>query len=260
MSKIEEALKKSRLSNSRAVANYHKNNEFSSNTNLSLMTGEKIVDGETLSKYKIIHPTMDDQKILNEFRSIRTALIKQIKGKNACILVFSTIPGGGASYTAVNIAASIALDAEKTALLVNCDFNNKPEYEKLITNNDIGLCDYLSGDASVEQIIKPVGIHRLRIIPASSTGRSFSEYFSSSKFTHLIGEIASRYHDRYIVLDAPSSQDEANVKLLEEFADYVILVVPSGKNNLHQINKAKKLISHEKIVGVVINDIPRIFQ
>jgi protein-tyrosine kinase len=260
MSKIEEALKKSRMSRGREITNYHMKKTLASSTNLSLMTNVTPIDDEVLSRYKIIYPHMNDQKILNEFRSIRTALVKQLKGNNACILVFSTMPGGGASYTAMNIAASIALDAEKTALLVNCDFNNKPDYENLLDNNDTGLCDYLSGEATVEQIIKPVGIDRLRIIPSSSTGRAFSEYFSSSKFNYLIEEIATRYQDRYIILDAPSSRDEANVKLLEEFADYVILVVPSGINNVNQINKAKSLIGHEKKVGVVINDIPRIFQ
>jgi len=260
MSKIEEALKKSRLSNKRDMTNYQGNKHIPSLGSLALMSSGTSKSNEELSKLKIIYPAMDEQNILNEFRSIRAALTRQLKGKNASIMIFSTEPGGGASYFSANIAASIALDPEKTALLISCDFKYKPQYEQLIAEEKYGLIDYLSGEVDIEQIIHPAGFERLRIIPSSNTGSMFSEYFSTSKFVHLIEEITTRYRDRFIIIDAPSAKEEANVKLLEEFADFVILVVPSGKNSANQINKAKNLISKDKFLGVVINNIPRIIK
>lgn len=258
MSKIEEALKKSNIDRGQDIVKYQDAGSLIGNADLALMPRGIPVDNITLSKYKIIHPNMEDIKILNEFRSIRTELLKQFNQKNACFMVFSTMNGGGASYTAINIAASIALDLEKTALVLSCDFNNKPDYENLVDDKAPRLFDYLSGTASVEQIIHSVGIDRLRVVPSSTSECSFAEYFSTSKFKHLIEEITTRYHDRFIIIDAPSANDEANIKLLEEYADYVILVAPSGKSKMQEINKAKRLISHDKTMGVIINDIPQI--
>jgi len=257
MSKIEEALVKARSGNKREIVPSHGNEKKLTRNNISLMYSDKLVDESELAARKIIYPDMTDQSVLNQFRSLRTKLAQRSKGENAIILVYSTIPGGGASYTAINLAASFALDKEKTSLLINCDFTTKPEYESLIHNNKYGLVDYLSREIDIENIIYPVGINGLRIIPSNTESGLFGEYFTTQKFEELIIELASRYKDRYIILDAPSMHDEANVKLLSDFARHALLVAPSGKNNENEIIKAKNIVSPDKFMGVVINNIPK---
>ena len=259
MSKIEEALKKARSETPTELAKAGSNIQRYVNYDIALMEDDKQVGADILSKLKIIHYQMQDRKIFSEFRSLRTNLVEKANGSNVCIMIYSSIPGAGSSYVAANLAAAIALDEKKTSLLINCDFTCKPDYEDLIKNSHGGLIDYLSSDISAEQIIYSVGIKRLRIIPAGSTEQAFSEYFTSRKFHDLLEEIKSRYHDRYIILDAPSALNPADIRLISEFADYGMLITPYGKDNLDNLNKASRLISKEKMIGVVINNKPSIF-
>ncbi|NHJ85842.1 MAG: hypothetical protein FK734_10300 [Asgard group archaeon] len=259
MSKIEEALKKARSNNSTELVNTRSNIQTYESSNILFMEDGERVGADVLSDLKIIHYEMKNQKILSEFRALRTKLIQKSEGSNLCILIYSSIPGSGSSYVAANLAAAIALDEEMTSLLVNCDFKCKPDYEKLINDFHGGLVDYLSNNISAEQVIYPVGIKRLRIIPAGSAKENFSEYFTSRKFYSLLDEIKSRYNDRYIILDAPSAMNPADIRLLSEFADYGLLIVPYGKDSMDNINKATKLIDQEKMIGVVINNKPELF-
>ena len=259
MSKIEEALKKARSENSTELTKIGSNIQKYVSYDISLMEHDKQVGADVLSKLKIIHYQMQDRKILSEFRALRTKLVEISNGSNLCIMIYSSMPGAGSSYVAANLAAAIALDEKKTSLLVNCDFTCKPDYEHLIRNNHGGLVDYLSTDIAAEKIIYPVGIKRLRIIPAGSTEQSFSEYFTLRRFHHLLEEIKSRYHDRYIILDAPSAMNPADIRLLSEFVDYGLLITPFGKDSLENVDKASRLISKEKMIGVIINNKPEIF-
>lgn len=259
MSKIEEALNKARSNHSTELVKTSSNIQTYGSSDISVMEDNEEVGADVLSDLKIIHYEMKDQKILSEFRALRTKLIQKSEGSNLCILIYSSVPGAGSSYVAANLAAAIALDAEKTSLLVNCDFKYKPDYEKLINDYHGGLVDYLSSNISAEQIIYPVGIKRLRIIPAGSTNEKFSEYFTLRKFSSLLEDIKGRYNDRFIILDAPSAMNPADIRLLSEFADFGILIVPYGKDSLDNINKASKLIGQQKMIGVVINNKPEIF-
>jgi Mrp family chromosome partitioning ATPase len=258
MSKIEEALNKARSDNSTGLVKTSTSIQVV-NSDISLMEHDEKVGDDVLSKLKIIHYQMKDRKIFSEFRALRTKLIEKSDSSNLCIMIYSSSPGAGSSYVAANLAAAIALDEEKTSLLVNCDFTCKPDYEKLINNCHGGLVDYLSSDISAEEIIYSVGIKRLRIIPAGSTKETFSEYFTLRRFQELLAEIKSRYQDRYIILDAPSAMNPADIRLLSEFIDYGLLVAPYGKDSFDNINKATRLISQEKMIGVVINNKPGIF-
>ena len=259
MSKIEDALKKSRSDNSTELVKTSSNVQSYINSDISLMEYDEQVAIEVLSNLKIIHYGMKDQKIFSEFRSLRTKLIQKSENTNLCIMIYSSLPGGGSSYVAANLAAAIALDEKKTSLLVNCDFTCKPDYENLLGQYHGGLIDFLSSDLPVEDIIYRSGIKRLRIIPAGSTNDTFSEYFTLRKFHELLQQIKGRYSDRYIILDAPSAMNPADIRLLSEFVDFGVLIVPYGKDSLDNIDKASKLISKEKMIGVVINNIPEIF-
>jgi len=258
MSKIEEALKKARFKQHQELVRKDTDLDTYHYSDISLMEYDDAIDSEVLSNHRILHHDMLNHNIFNEFRALRTTLLQNSKVTNPCIMVYSSSPGAGASYVAANLATAIALDEKRTSLIINCDIKNIPDYENLINSPNYGLVDYLSTNIDAEQIIYPVGIKRVRIIPAGISKEKFSEYFALRRFHELLDEIKSRYRDRYIILDAPSASEAADIKLLSELVDYGLLVVPFGRDTLSYINKASKLISKEKFLGVIINNKPNI--
>jgi len=209
---------------------------------------------EELDEKRIIYPKMRDARLLNVFRDLRTRLIEKSRGKNFTLLVTSVCEGGGGSFVCTNLAAAIALDQGKTALMVDCNMYS-PSGDTILDESEVGFLDYLENPSlSIEEIIYATGIPRLRLIPIGRSKDMGPEYSSSYRMRQFIDELRSRYRDRYILLDVPSVGLTADARILAELADFVLVVVPYGKVTKEQINLALENIPREKLAGVVFNN------
>ena len=212
-----------------------------------------------LAESGIIYPGMDDGRVANAFRELRTKILQTTHGKNSAILVTSTSNSAGCSFVARNLAVAFSFDESKTALLMDCNLANPSHNELIPPDITLGLTDYLRADnLSVEQIIHPVGIQRLRLIPAGGQLDITAEYFTSLKMKMLLRSIKERFADRYIIIDAPPVMQSADARILAEVCDYAILVVPYGRATEAQVLKASKSIGAHKLIGVVFNDEPQL--
>ena len=120
------------------------------------------------------------------------------------ILVSSTRPGEGKTFTSVNLALSIALEQDKTVLLVDTDVLRPNVARTLDIQVPLGLTDYLSGDdVKVNDILYSTNVERLKIIAAGRPHHLSTELLASDKMVALANEFASRYPDRIVIFDAP---------------------------------------------------------
>lgn len=212
-----------------------------------------------LENQGIIHRELAGNETVQAFREIRTKIVQRTKGRNAIVMVTSVTRGGGNSFVATNLGAAFAFDAGKTALLVDCNLRN-PRLQSLLQNESApGLTDYLEDDRlDIADIIQPVGIERLRLIPAGTMHSSPAEYFTSPRIRRLLADIRQRFSDRFVILDAPSMTDSADARILLELCDYVLLVVSYGRASNADIEESIKAVDGEKFLGVVFNDDPRL--
>ncbi len=211
-----------------------------------------------LDEAKIIYQEMEDARVVESFRHMRTHILQNAGPRNCVVLVASVVPDGGASFVALNLAASFAFDETKTALLIDCRLRD-PQQDRLVSGDiHYGLTDYLEADdLDVAQIIHEGGIPRFRLIPAGRKSDAGTEHLDSRRMRDLISHLKDRYPDRYIVLDAASPAESADAAVLAELADFVLLVVPYGKATESQIWAAAKGIDEQKFLGVVFNDEPQ---
>ena len=216
---------------------------------------------EDLSQHGIIHPELVDDAAVQAFRDLRTKIILQGQGENGVILVSAVSQGSGSSFVAQNLAAAFAFDAANTALVVDCNLRNPTLHRLLEDPSTPGLTDYLENpDLDLSTIIRPVGISRFRVITAGRKREIPAEYFTSVKMRRLIDSVRWRYRERYIILDGPSMSDIADIRILSELCDYVILVGRYGRVTGAQVENCVKEIGGKKLLGVVFNDEPRIPQ
>jgi len=220
-----------------------------------------LLEPDDLSRRGIIHPKLVEDPVVQAFRDLRTKIILQGQGENGVILVSALNKGSGSSFVALNLAAAFAFDAGNTALIVDCNLRN-PSVHRLIDDPATpGLTDYLENpDLDLSTIIRPVGIARFRAITAGRKREVPGEYFTSQTMRRLIESIRWRYRERFIILDGPSMSDLADIRILSELSDYVILVGRYGSITGAQIEKYTKEIGGNKLLGVVFNDEPRIPQ
>lgn len=277
MSKIEDALRKARASGALTTASHAQRTnlqlvptgkvdtelahelEVSQSRAIARMREPRPLTKEELAENRLISRDMADGRVANAFREARTKLLQRSGGKNRIIMVTPVSQGSGGSFVAMNLAVSFSFDESKTGLLVDCNIDDSA-YRKLIRQEShLGLMDYLEReDVSMEQIIHPVGIPRLRIIPAGKRREVPAEYFTSIKMRELMYNVRQRYHDRFIIVDAPPVFENADTQILCELCDDILLVVPYGKVTVSKINAAVDAIGKEKIAGVIFNNEPRV--
>ncbi|HEB59198.1 MAG TPA: polysaccharide biosynthesis protein [Gammaproteobacteria bacterium] len=230
-----------------------------SSRNISRMRDTRFLTKNELAEKRIISQDMQNTKVANVFREMRTRLLQSGPPFNFTTMVTSIVSGGGASHVALNLAAAFAFDESKTAMIIDCNIQEPALNEILDINPAVGLTNYLEDPSiEVDDIIFATGIPRLRIIPAGKRKEHATEFFSSIRMRKLIQSLQKRYPDRYLILDAPPIGESVDAKLLADACDRVVLVAPYGKVTEQEIATASHAIGRDKLAGVVMNDEPTI--
>jgi Mrp family chromosome partitioning ATPase len=209
---------------------------------------------------KIVYSYMSDEPVLRSFRQLRTSLFQRAGTHNFVLSVAAVAPKGGGSFVARNLAAAVAFDDTKSALLIDCN-PKSPSLESLALAEDrgavLGFTDYLaSGELRAEEIIYASGIPRLRVIPVGTRARAGSEFFSSPKLYTLVQELRQRYPERSVILDSPPLS-EPDAVILSFISDFVLIVVPYGRVTGSQVIAAASSLEPNQLIGTVLNDVPK---
>ncbi|PKF61425.1 polysaccharide biosynthesis protein [Psychromonas sp. psych-6C06] len=219
------------------------------------MSETSLFSPRELDERKIIYPGIDDSNTLNAYRELRTNLLKKTDHKNFICMVTSIRSGAGTSHVAMNLAASIALDQNKTALVVDCNIYDPTIESYLKTPPTLGLTNFLENDTdAITDIIYPSGIPRVRIIPVGNNVINAAEHFSSEHMDSFMHSVKERYPDRFIILDTPPIGLYAESQILASICDFAILVVGYGKSNNAQTQAGIDTIGKDKLAGIVFNN------
>jgi len=274
VSKIEDALRKARLggknlSASPASKSSIANNPVVSSTGntiikksssslIKLMKSDATINDEDLINKGIILPVAGNSKVTDSFRYLRTQLLQKSKNENFIVLVTSCFDGFDSAFVTMNMAAAFSFDDSKTSLVIDCDINSNKIDEMLGIEFDSGLMDFLGGDVNVAEILKDIGIRRLRIIASGKKEQpdTESESFTSVRMKVLLDGLVERYHDRFVILNSPPLSEQADVSILSDLVDYIVLVVPYGGVTAGDLEDALSKIDKSKLLGVVFNDVP----
>lgn len=207
-----------------------------------------------LYEKKVIFSGMRERELLNAFREVRIRLLQKSKTDNVVVMVASITEGGGGTFASFNLAATFALDRHKTALYVDCNPYNSRAEDYTVAPIECGLTQYLHDyTVPLKHIIYPSGVERLRVIPAGAGSDSAAEFFNSKRMEVLISEIKTRYPDRFIVLDAPPVQSTTEARILAQYCDHALLVVPFGKTTGSDVMAGIDAVGRDKFSGLIFN-------
>lgn len=224
---------------------------------ITLMEEQGYRSQNELLALRTISATMPDNRVLNALRELRTSIFQRLEEGKRILMVTSTSHRAGSTFVARNLAAAIALDEGKTALIVDCNLKDPRASRLALGDSRPGLREFLKNpDISAENIIHRTGIARLRIIPAGNDMEEVREFFTSVRLRQLMEELERRYPERYIIVDAPPIPHAADARILADVCDHVLLVVPFGKATTTHIVQSAKAIGKEKFLGMIFNNKP----
>jgi protein-tyrosine kinase len=219
------------------------------------------IDLQSLSNRNFVSIATERRLIYEEYRVIKRKLINNAFGGLSStlkhpnlILVSSSRPGEGKTFTSVNLALSIALEQDKTVLLVDADVLRPNVSRTLEISTPLGLTDYLSSnDIDVADIIYSTNVERLKLITAGKPHHLSTELLASDKMIELVNEFASRYPDRIVIFDAPPLLGVNETAVLAAMCGQAVVVLEENKTKLNELDKALSLLPKELAVGFVIN-------
>jgi len=193
--------------------------------------------------------------IAEAFHSLRSNLVYYLLGEtHKTILVTSSLPGEGKSFTALNIATSFANTNNKTVLL-EFDLRKPGEvYEELEAQALLGISSYLVNKAKLDEIIVPSAIHNLDIIQAGALPPNPVELISTQKAANMLYELKERYD--YVIIDTPPYGLVTDAFILMNHADLKLYVSRLGVITKKVLTNNMEDIESKKIENIymMIND------
>lgn len=214
-----------------------------------------------LEERGFVSTTGQRKQINEEYREIKRKLLsnafgpisKTIHNSNV-IMVTSGRPSEGKTFTAVNLALSIASEQDKTVLLVDADVLKPNVLRTLRLERRKGLMEYLMGEVEeVSEVLYPTNIDTLKIIPAGKYDHRTTELLASQRMHDTVDEFANRYKDRVIIIDTPPLIGITESAVLANFAGQAVVVVEEGRSKLNDIKFSIERLNPEMAVGFVVN-------
>ena len=173
-------------------------------------------------------------------------------------MITSAMPGEGKTFTAVNLAMSIAMEYNSTVLLVDGDVAH-PGFPSLLGSPEgPGLLDLLTNDKiDVSDALLRTNIDRLSILPAGAPQRRATELLASESMARLLHDLATRYPDRIIVFDAPPLLPATEARVLATQMGQIVMVVAAESTSQNTLSKAMETIESCEVVLMMLNKADR---
>lgn len=230
---------------------------------LALKTIPLVGEIPRVEKGEIEMITKNDRSVLSEsFRILHTnlqyLLVNAGNDKGANVLfVTSTVKGEGKTFTAFNLALTLA-NSGKKVLIMGADLRN-PQLQRYEADfkTSKGISDYLvHKDLDLDSLISASESHtNLDILSSGSIPPNPSELWRTSKSETLFEKLRENYD--YVVVDTAPVMLVTDTFLISKYADLILYVTRAGYTEKKLLNfaldsqKAGKL--HD--VSFVLNDV-----
>ena len=198
----------------------------------------------------------DESPHAEAYRVLRTNILFAGR-KDENQTTFSVVSGGageGKTTTMFNLAVVFAQMGDRI-LIVDSDLRRPSMHRYLKVSNNIGLTNYLLGQATIDEVIQTTELPSLHFIPSGKLPSSSMGILSSAKMKEFVAEMKSRYD--YVFLDAPPIMGVSDATVLASMVDMCVLVVQYRKYPQMMTQRAKEMVTKVggELVGVVLNNI-----
>lgn len=167
------------------------------------------------------------------------------------VMVTSARPGEGKSFTALNLAASIARSRVGRALLVDADVGPRAATLQLGLKDRPGLHDLVSDPAlRPDQFVLETEFPGLHFLPLGHPARVAN---GTLPFGPALERLSRRYVDSVIVLDTPPALSTSDPHALAPHVAQVVLVVEAERTQRGEVEAALELVRACPLVSAILN-------
>lgn len=204
------------------------------------------IDRDRLIERGMLVPGAPVTALAEEFRLVKRQLLATMDRvaatdpvKAQAILVCSGRPGDGKTFSATNLALSLAAERDVEVLLVDADVA-KPDLPRVLGLEDgPGLLDAI-GDPTrnVEELILETDVPQLQILRAGPRGNDDTELLASARAREVIAGLAKANPRRIVLFDSPPVLAASPAGVLAGLVGQVMLVVRADRTSEGDLREA----------------------
>jgi Mrp family chromosome partitioning ATPase len=186
---------------------------------------------------------------------IRTAL-SRAGGRSLAIV--SAVRGEGKTTVTCDLAIAMAsIYKEGEVALVDVDMRNPSVARRLGIEVDTGVEQFLSGDASLDELRIRIQRPSFDLYPIGAPVREAHELLVSPRFGQMIHELEARH--ALVVIDTPACLVASDTAIVLEHVSSCVLMARFGVTRTRNFRQLVASVPRTKVIGQVMNgmQVPR---
>jgi polysaccharide biosynthesis transport protein len=214
---------------------------------------ELVLDGASLTipEFPLVKPL---SRFSEAIRSLRSAIQMSDVDHPPKVLQFtSTIPSEGKTTLALAYAASGAQSGLKV-LIIDGDLRHPSTSRYLGSDKELGLVEYLVGDADLPSVLRYSEKLRGWYLSAGGKTQNPPDLLASERFKSLVGTLREEFD--LVIIDTPPMGPVIDPLIVSQLVDKMIFVVRWASTARELVaHSIERLSGRKKVAGVVFNHV-----
>ncbi|MDO6639196.1 polysaccharide biosynthesis tyrosine autokinase [Shewanella sp. 5_MG-2023] len=209
----------------------------------------KVVNGKDV----LLAESHPEDLAIEALRALRTSLhFAMMDAKNNIVMVTGPAPAIGKSFVSANLAAVVA-NTNKKVLVIDGDMRKGYMQRHFGLECESGLSDILSGQLTIQEVIKHTSTTNLDLITRGSVPPNPSELLTHSNFKTMI-EWASENYD-YVIIDTPPILAVTDPGIVGRYAGTSLMVGCFEKTTAKEVEISMRRFEQAgiEIKGFILN-------
>ncbi|MDH7141946.1 polysaccharide biosynthesis tyrosine autokinase [Escherichia coli] len=188
-------------------------------------------------------------------RGLRTSLhFAMMEAKNNILMISGASPNAGKTFISTNLAATIALTGKKV-LFIDADLRKGYLHKMFGGNNEHGLSDILSGQATLNNSLKHVKEGGFDYIGRGAVPPNPAELLMHPRFETLLKKVSNEYD--LVIIDTPPILAVTDAAIIGRYAGTTLLVARFEINTPKELMVSVKRFEQSGITikGCILNGI-----
>ncbi|MBK8970407.1 MAG: CpsD/CapB family tyrosine-protein kinase [Hahellaceae bacterium] len=243
--------------------------EMANKTRVGKTSGTNLIAGLDFAKVRRVEISRDlleankvvagllTNPVSEYYRMLRTRVLRVMEQNNWKVIgVTGPSVDAGKSLTATNLAVAIAMEPNHAALLVDADLR-KPAIGNLLgITPKAGLGEFISGAASIEDVMVCPGVDRLGVIMNTQHLYGSSDVLMGNAIKDMVEKIKASEDNVVAVFGLPPVFVGDDAVAISSYLDALLIIVNSGHTTRQQLSATMELLKDANIVGCVLNNAP----
>jgi len=220
-----------------------------------------VIDRALLARGGMLVPDAPINALAEEFRLVKRQVLNLIRAdaealgdRARTVLVCSANPNEGKTFSAINLALSLAAERDTEVLLIDADAPKPDVLPRLGLDDRPGLLDVLADPSRpVDDYLLRTDVPHLTLLPAGSRSNQDTELLSSARTEALIDALLAADPRRIIIFDSPPALAASPAATLAHLVGQVLLVVRADVTPESDLREAVQLLDGCERIQLMLN-------